>query len=270
MRRFHFSSVLILCLLLAACGSDGGDDDTVLPTRVSQAVDDATEEVTAEVEITGEATVANTDTPEPTNTATPITPTMTNTFAPTATFLPTETPTVTPTVNAGASATAAVIQAPRISTLTPIPVQSDGSRPTQPAVVAADVVITRAELQEQVNLLIAGNPDIESANLSMVSGENQGIRVQMSARGGQAINNGMVFIAFQISGDFVAIGVTEISVGNGDAPPRYQEIATGALLSAVIEAFDRILTERLGAGHNLQSLTIVDDQMDIMLLVPQN
>lgn len=272
MRRFVFPVLLILCLLLAACGSDGGDEDIVLPTRVGDA-QDATAEVTAVIDLTAEVTPDDTDTPEPTDTATPNvtnTPAVTNTFEPTSTFPPTETPTVTPTINAGASATAAIIQAPRISTLTPNPVQSDGSRPTQPPMVAADVVITRTQLQERVDVLIADNPDIESANLSMVSGDQQGVRVQMTAMGGQAMNNGTVFIAFQLNGDFVAISVTDINVGSGDAPPRYQEIATTELLPSVIEAFDSILTERLGEGHNLQTLTIEGDQMNIMLLVPEN
>lgn len=268
---------LVLMVALAAC--DSGDDNQQLPTRVvlgevteEGAPADVTVEVTenaiAQAVETEESTpeIAPTNTYEPTNTAIP---SETSTPRPTATFPPPDTATPSRTPDANASATAAVIEAPRISTLTPIPVEPGVNPPTPVPFVAADVVITAQQLQAELDQRIVNNPAIEAATLTMIEGNPQGVQVRLTASGGQALVTGNVFIAFQLSGDFVTIGVLEIDIGGGDPPQRFQEIATGDVLETVIESFDAILTRRLGEQHDLERLTVRGNQMDIMLLIPE-
>ncbi|MBC7871459.1 MAG: hypothetical protein H7Y09_11525 [Chitinophagaceae bacterium] len=265
--------IVILALLLTGC-SGGTDDNTAVPTRVAlesttkSTVDATAEALTGETALppTGDITVeAVTLTPRPP------TVTATATLEPTATFVPAATSTPNPTADtagsSAASATAAIVEAPRFSTLTPLP--SGAIAPTGAPQVAADVLITQQQFQEELDLAIGDDPAIDSAFLTFDSGENPGIRINLVAYGGEALTNGSVFVAFQLSGDFVAIRVTDISVGSGEPPQRYIDVVNDILYAAVINAFDRILTQRLGETHDLQSLTMTERGMEIMLLVPR-
>lgn len=254
---------LVALVLLAACGSQS--DDAPLPTRF------VSPEETAEVSA---QSATDTMTPAPTETELPATatvaiePSATRTATSTSTPRP---PTFTPTANmtrvfAGTS-TAAVIEAPRFSTLTPLP---PGSAPliTMTPALAADVVITEAQFQEELNLRIAGDPRIQTAAVNFVSGEIPGIRILLTALGGQALTSGEVFVGFQFTGSFVAISVLDISVGSGEPPEAYVEIVANVIMPAVVESFDSILTQRLGSVHDLQALTFANRTMALTLLVP--
>ncbi|GEM_PF-1051911 len=265
--------IVILALLLAGC-SGGTDDNTAVPTRIAlESTAEAAMDATAEA-LSDETTpppTAETTVEAVTLTSRPSTMTATATLEPTATFEPPATSTTVATAdNAGssaASATAAIVEAPRFSTLTPLP--SGAVAPTGAPQVAADVLITEPQFQEELDLAINDNPAIDSAFATFESGENPGIRVNLVAYGGEALTNGSVFVAFQLSGEFVAIRVTDISVGSGEPPQRYIDVVNDILYPAIINAFDRILTQRLGETHDLQSLTITESGMEIMLLVPR-
>lgn len=271
---------LIMASMLVACDSSGDNSeatqDLTLPTRA--VLPDVTDEVTTEVtQVTDEPTATDeptdipTDTPEPiaTNTSQP---TATNTRPATATSAPLATLTFTPALDIPASQTAQVIEAPVFSTLTPIPIPAGGTAlPTATLqVIAADIVITTQQFQEELDLLTEQMPEINSARLSFATGETQGVMINLSARGGQALTNGNVLITFQQSGSQVLIGVGEINVGSGTPPQRYVEIVNNQLYFAVLDAFDAILTQRLGERHDLQSIVFTATEMQIMLLVPEN
>lgn len=271
---------LLMTVVLVACDSDGdgseATQDLVLPTRA--VLPEATDEVTAEVaQVTNEPTATDeptdipTDTLEPTATDTSQ-PTATNTRPATATPAPLATLTFTPALDIPASQTAQVIEAPVFSTLTPIPIPVGGTAlPTATLqVIAADIVITMQQFQEELDLRTEQIPEIESARLSFASGETQGVLINLSAQGGQALTNGNVLITFQQSGTQVLIGVGEINVGSGEPPARYVQIVNDLLYFAVLDAFDSILNQRLGEQHDLESIVFTATEMQIMLLVPEN
>jgi hypothetical protein len=268
---------MLIAALLAGCGGD--DDDSDLPTLAALG---GTAEITPEatpfaisltLESTAEQTVVVslteevTETPE---TAPEATTEITGEAAATEEITPTPRPTrtVSPTPANIASLTAAFIEAPVFSTLTPAPGDA-GRLQTATPQIAADVIITEAQFLEELRVQIADYPNIESVTVAFEGGELPGVRVRMDAYGGQAITSGEVFVNFQLTGDFVTIAVTAISTGSGQPPQQYVEIATGDLYFAVITAFDAILSQRLGANHNLESITITEDAMLIMLLIPQ-
>ncbi len=212
-------------------------------------------------------TDAPTDTPAPPT----ATPTITRTPSPTATLPPTSTPrftntpteTIEPTVRAIGSATRAVQEAPRLSTLTAVP---GVSAPTGTPQLAADVIITEAQFQEEVNLRIRDIPAIQSAIINFVP---DGIRVQLTALGGQAFMTGEVLVSVLLTGDFATITISEITVNAPEPPPEYIATATGEFFTLMIESLDSILKARLGDEQNLQTIRVTDSVMEIMLLVPQ-
>jgi hypothetical protein len=264
---------MLIAALLAGCG--GGDDRPDIPTLAALG---GTAEITPEatpfaisltLETTAEETVIVSLTEEVTATS-QITAEITVEAAATADSTPTPRPTrtISPTPANIASVTAAFVEAPVFSTLTPAPGDA-GRLQTATPQIAADVIITEAQFLEELRVQIADYPNIESVTVAFEGGELPGVRVRMDAYGGQAITSGEVFVNFQLTGDFVTIAVTAISTGSGQPPQPYIEIATGDLYFAVIAAFDAILTQRLGEDHNLESITITEDAMLIMLLIPQ-
>jgi hypothetical protein len=262
---------LILILILAACGSDddGGDEtNQALPTLAEVAAD-TTEEATDAI-VVEQAT----ETDEPTATeVVEESPTVepSNTLPPTATFRPLPTQTPAPTVDrtrvAIGTGTAAVEEAVIISTVT-----AGANSPATTPMAVANVVITAAQFQEEVSLRIEDIQEIESARVSFVSGENPGIQVGLRASGGEALVNGTVFIPFQMTGSFVAIGGTiNVEVGSGNPPQAYVDVALNHVLPAVVESFEAILKQRVGDEQDLESLEFVDaTTMQIQLLVPAN
>jgi hypothetical protein len=261
---------LTLILILAACGSDDSGDETnqALPT-LAEVGADATEEAT-EVMLIPVATETNertaTEVVEESPTVEP-----SNTLPPTATFRPPPTQTPAPTIDRTRAAigtgTAAVEEAVIISTVT-----AGANSPVTTPMAVADVVITAAQFQEEVSLRIEDIQEIESARVSFVSGENPGVQVGLRASGGEALVNGTVFIPFQMTGSFVAIGGTiNVEVGSGNPPQAYVDVALSHVLPAVVESFEAILKQRVGDEQDLESLEFVDaTTMQIRLLVPAN
>lgn len=255
-------ALALIGLVLAACG--GTTTATVdVPTRV---VLEATAEATAAIAAPTSAAgmpAAPADSVAPTATLVPVTA---SPSAPPPTATETAAPVVVPPVRASATpgaTTTVQVTAPRFATLTP-----GGSVQVTP-VVAADVTITSVELQEAVRALLADNRTIESITLQIQSGDLPGVRVGLVAYGGEALTNGEVLVAFELSGDFVVIRVVEVSVGSGVPPQPYLDTITNDVYPALITAFDGILNERLGEDHDLQSIRFVENRMEIMLLVPQ-
>lgn len=254
-------------MLLAAtrCGSDNNEDN-MLPTIMEL----PTEEITLITEQPAAMpTVVTTIPPTSTETST-----FTHTPHPTSTPLPSIAPTLTPTANPTRafelSATAAALQAPRISTLTPIPIGADVQPPVYSIpVVAADIVITEQQFQDEINLRINNIPEIQSVLIDFLPGAIPGIRVRLTASGGEVFVIGDVFIGFQLTGGLVAIDVLDISVGSGDPPQAFVDVAQNSLFPLVVDTFDSILTQRLGEQHDLETITITDTTMDIMLLIPE-
>lgn len=254
--------LLIVVILAAACSSN---EDDALPTEFQLAAEE-TEEVAV---VPTETEIAPSVTPEPTEPPTEEAETATPTdVPPTNTPAPTRTPTHTPApTNTPVPPTLAADEIPTFSTLTPLPAGSIGQPPATPLVMA-DVVITERQLQTELDGMIAGIGYIESALLDFIPGDDQGIRVRLTASGGQALVTGDVFIRFDAQDGFVAISVRDILVGSGDPPERYVEIVVGELVPLVIDAFDAILQRRLGPGQDLATLTMTETTMEISLLVP--
>ncbi|MDX1991883.1 MAG: hypothetical protein SF029_05815 [bacterium] len=272
--------LLFSVLMLAACGGTT-DEPPAVPTRVQldseasaegQSPTDIAAGTTAEVATEPQIATANPTrvprvTVAPPTAAANSTATRTATARPTNIIPPTATSSPVPTADsarsADASATASLLESPRFATLTP-----GGAVPATP-VVAADVVITLEQLQEALDVQLMDSTTIESASLSFQPGEPGSVLVGLIAYGGQALTNGNVRISFELNDDFVLIRVADISVGSGQPPQRYVDVVNNELYPALIQAFDTILTERLGEEHDLQSLTITATAMEITLLVPQ-
>lgn len=201
------------------------------------------------------------------------TPAETNTPAPTIPPARTQTPDQTRVFELALTATAQ--QTPRIATLTPVVIAPDAggnTTTTQPPLVqmaAADVIITESQFQAGLDQRLPDIPEIGAVVVDFVPGGNQGIRIEMFASGGQAMINGNVFIAFQSSGGRLLISIIEVTVGAVQAPQAYAEIAQNQLFDLIVSTFDGILNERLGEQHDLETITINETTMDIMLLVPQ-
>lgn len=265
--KFLFLLISIVMLIFAAgCDTGGDDDDNVLPTVMELPTDEvqsATEGPSAV--LTETETSAPTDTLEPTLTSTPQ---PTNTPVPT--IMSSATPSLNPTRVVELSATAAILEAPRLSTLTPVPIGADVQPPVYTIpVLAADVVITEQQFQEEVSLRVAANPKIQSAGIDFVTGNPSGILVRLTATGGQAFVTGDVFVSFQLSGGLLAISILDISVGSGEPPQSFVDIVQNDLFQLIVDSFDAIITQRLGTDHDLEQITFTDTTMDIMLLVPE-
>ncbi|GAB4521375.1 MAG: hypothetical protein OHK0046_32660 [Anaerolineae bacterium] len=251
---------MIVGLLLAACGSS---DDDPLPTLIT--VPEATAEVTVASEDESDPRAPASNTPRATITQAPPLP-ATNTFTPT--LRPTRTPTLNPTQALESTATQNVIEVialtPLFATLTPAPVIIELEAP----VIAADVVITEIQFQEALNQQLATIPEISSARVNFVAGDAPGLRVEMTARGGEALTTGNVFFAFQLLQDIIAIQVVDISTGSGEPPQPFVDLALSQLNDAVFNSLDGLLTARLGAQHNLETIAFTETTIEMMLLVP--
>jgi hypothetical protein len=203
------------------------------------------------------------DTPAPSRT--PV-PTRTPTLLPTETPRPTQPPPPTsePTLAAASSATAAVLEAPRFSTFTPAPPGS--SPPPGTPQQIADVVITEAQFQEEVNLKITTYESMQMARVDFVPG---GINVDLTALGGEAFISGRVFVSITVSGGIAAISPTEITVNAPEPPEAYVVTVSGDFTLLMIDVMDTILRARLGPDQDLENIVMTDREMLITLLVPQ-
>ena len=267
---------LLLMLLVAACQPTPEALPTLVPTATQTATPAATHTPTA--------TPIPSETPTATATATATltpTPTLTNTPRPTLTLVPSRTPAPTqnpltdPTRNAQASATAVILQRPVLSTFTPAPV-GEIARPTSTGTpqVIADVVITSAQMREEVVRQLAGSATIRDLELAI---RNDGVAITLTAQAEQAITSGTFLVRFSMTNtglnNFLAIqaDAPDSFIMSGELPPSdaFLTVAYNEVTPAVFRAFDAILNQRLGEGrHDLDNVRLIDGQIEISLLVP--
>jgi hypothetical protein len=278
MRRIAL--ILSVALLVAACQPN---NDVVIPTL--RVLSSATPLPTLTYTPIATDTEAPTDTPVPTATYTE-TEIPTETFTPSNTPTPSRTPIPSATVNATnvaiGTSTAQVIEAPVFSTFTPPPPGIIVAvRPTSTGTpqVVADVIITQSQYQEEVNRLLADNPDVSQAEVVLAE---EGVFVNLSATGGDAFATGRFLIRFDLSTGIGGNSFNNIVViqpvaplefemqGSGLPSEAFVGIAYGDVTEAVFEAFNAILNQRLGEGnHNLEFITLENGRMLISLLVPE-
>ncbi len=254
-RLIPHTSLLITIFLAAAC-QPASTETPVLPTLAVLPSLTPTETATS--------TPTETETPGPTNT-----PTITLTHTPfptfTATSRPSETPreTVEPTQAAVATSTAAILEAPVFSTLTPGGNLPAGSTPQ----VIADLIITEGQFQEEVNAQMGAYPSIQRSRADFVPG---GINVELTALGGEALITGNVFLSIEMTGLGAAqITIGDITVNAPEPPEAYMETVNGDFFTLMVSVLDAILTQRLGEEHNLENIIVTDTAMEVSLLVPQ-
>lgn len=260
--------VFLTILLVSAC--QPADQPTlVLPTLASLPSVTPTESASATLSDTAapsdtatlrpSRTPRNTSTPTPSRTPT-LTPTATQT--PTITLTPSNTP--NPTSALIASGTAAVEEAPRFSTFTPVPPGAPTAVLTTPQVIA-DVIITERQFQEEVNLRLASYSSMQRALVDFTPGV---IAVQLTALGGEAFITGNVQVRVQATGRFATISLGEIIVNAAEVPPAYADTVTGDFFIMITDSLNAILEQRLGQDQNLENIELTDTQMEITLLVP--
>lgn len=282
MRRFALFIVMVF--VVAAC-QPANPQDAALPTvavlpsatPTDTVAPSATPTDTPQASNTPQptATFTATDTPEPsttpTETLTPsITPTATNTIS------PTDTPDVVRRENS--TATAAVLEAPRFATLTPVPPGPLAAvvRPTSTGVpeILADVVITPGQFTEELQRLTADEASISRVRVSFQA--DAGLLVDLTALVDGVFVTGSFTVPFRLSGGtfnnvLVIGGQSEIMMSDGSEPS--EEFVTVALVTVaplVQESFNFILNQRLGEGnHDLEQVVITDEEMLISLLVPE-
>ncbi len=251
---------LLLIILVTACQPAAPQGD--LPTLAVFPTETATDEPTATQTLT--FTPLPTDTPGPTDTSTA-------TATPTETLVPSNTPrataepsqTIEPTSAAVASATAAVLEAPRFSTLTPAPgVTPIPGTPQR----AADVTITEGQFQEEVNLRLPNIPAIQSAKVNFVA---DGISVDLTALGGDAYVTGKVLVSILLTGDFATITIGDIQVNAPEAPQAYLDLVTGDFFLMMLDSLDSILKQRLGPDQKLKNIVVTENAIEVTLLVPE-
>ncbi|MCU0511207.1 MAG: hypothetical protein MUE40_01420 [Anaerolineae bacterium] len=282
---------LVLVLLLAAC--QPATDDRVLPTvallpsETFTPVASPTPTLTTTPTLTQTATITLTPsltyTATPTYTATALpspTPSHTPTLTPTVTATPRVTRTPNPTFVAIATATARIVEAPTLATFTPVPPGVDAPvRPTSTGtpVIAAGVIITEPQFQEQLNLLLRSLPAVTSALVDFVP---QGVQVEITASGGDALVTGRVLITFSIlPGEQGLNNVLMIRpvtpdqftmTGGGLPSEAFVQVVYTDVFPAVGEAFNTILNNRLGVQqHNLENIRLDEQTMNVSLIVPQ-
>lgn len=264
--------VLLLLVALAAAACQPAQEDIVIPTlAVLPTVTGAGVDETQEVSLTSPEAVTTGASETPTNRPTRP-PTETVTPLPSSTARPTSTPDATR--DAINTATAAALEAPVLSTLTPTPTNpasaSGESTPTQAAAapeVAADLTITEAQFQEQLDLLLAGIPEVERAVVNFIP---NAIEVQLTASGGDALITGIVTIDVNISDGFATFSPGEIEVNTDEIPEAYLEVVYGDFFLSIAHALDEIRAQRVGEESRFENLNITEDAILITLLVPES
>ncbi len=254
-------NALILLIIVSAACQTPPNETPMLPTLVEFPTVTATET----------ATEPPTALPTRTSTATP-----TATYTPSQTLRPSLTPTDTPTATRtpdleraqAASATAAILEAPRFSTFTPAPAGAR-ARPTSTGTpqVMADVVINEAQFQEEVTLKIADMPNVDRAVVDLTP---EGIVVTLTIVGDDGALTTGDLIIFVNSQDGLAVIQGALALDEDDPEPSetFLTFATGDFFLEMVDVIDIILDQRLGEMHNLETVTLTDDAMLISLLVP--
>lgn len=266
--------MLVSLLLFAACQSS---PPAVLPTVAqlptlagtssSQGGDATVEsESSGEIADADQPSVESSLAPEESPTVSPF-PTATNTRPPTNTPFPTRTPVIRPTLEPTQAAIATITAQPVLS----VPTAAPGATADTSQLVA-DVVITQAQFQEEIDLLIEDSVDIQSATIDF---RPDGINVLLTASGGQAMITGNVLFGVTVassvnnpSSSFIIIQVLDIRSNAPEVPEAYVNIIGGPLFEAFRAALDGLLSARLGPEHNLENVVMTHDAMLITLLVP--
>jgi len=150
----------------------------------------------------------------------------------------------------------------------PTATDQPASSPTPRTFIPADLIITQQEFQTEFSQRLQ-DTSIESAVVNFVPEDPQGMRVRMTAPGGQALVTGDVFINFQLSDSFLLITLADIAVSSGDPPTMYATIARDELYPLITETFGLMLDARLGEDHNLETLSFTQTKMEMTLLVPE-
>ncbi|MAS32656.1 MAG: hypothetical protein CL610_01540 [Anaerolineaceae bacterium] len=154
----------------------------------------------------------------------------------------------------------------RFATLTPVPAGQNAPARTTPMVMA-DAVITEPEFQAALNDVLA---DVDSIQLATIDFVPEGIDVELTALGGAAYMSGNVQVLIDVVGSFASISIGDVTVNAAEPPDAYLETVNGDFFAALIEAFDALLTERVGEGHDLENILLNDEAMQVFLLVPQS
>lgn len=274
----HLVMVGIACVLIASCSPADNSLPTLVPSITPTEPAPTSTSTPSPVPTTQVPTATYTHTPTltltplPAATTTP-TPSATPTEAPTETAAP---PTANPTANAQASATAFIIEAPRLATFTPVP-PGITARPTSTGTpqVVADVIIFEWQMQEEVDIALANDSRVQEA---LVDFTPEGVRITLSAAGGEAVTSGSFMIYFRAAGggfqNFLQISADSSDqfqmLSGGPAPDAFVQVAYEAVVPAVFQSFDKILNQRLGQGrHDLERLVMDDQQMYITLYALQ-
>lgn len=266
MRRI-FLLTTIAMVVLAACQAEP-TEEPALPTLAVLPSETAT------LTPSPSPTVTETNTPRPTDTSQPTrTPSPTATDTPTQTLIPEDTATPEPTLNQTAAvigtSTAAVEEAPIFATFTPA--ESGGAirLATGTPQMVADLIINERQLQEEIDRIVAGRDDIESAEVDFV--EDSGIVFDVTARSGNGVlSSGLLFVIVETNNGLAEIYGQPIAEEGEVLSQDFIAVITGPFLVEVaIEALDDILNQRLGETHNLETIVMTEEQMLISLLVPQ-
>jgi hypothetical protein len=256
--KYPIYVVLILLMIAAAACQSTGDETVEIPTEFVLPTATATFTATVTPSVTPTATITHTptDTPTPTDTATP-------TDTPTETATPTIT--VNPTLVAISSATAAAQEAPKYITFTPPPAGSTPVPGTPQRI--ADVVITERQFQEEVDGKTANMPSVSRA---VVDFTPEGILISLTAMDDDgAFTTGDLLIRVNVADGIAAFQGELLMPENAPEPSEsFILFATNDFFLAMVEALDGILGQRLGDTHNLETLDVTNDTIDIMLLVP--
>ncbi|MCA0457299.1 MAG: hypothetical protein LCI00_25230 [Chloroflexi bacterium] len=262
--------LLALLLVLAACQPTTPPDET-LPTLAVLEAASATASITptnADImsEVTAEATTeapaeatqeSGTPAALPSETPTP-TATLTRTPRPV-----TPTPTVEPTLAAISTATQAILEAPRYSTFTPEP--SGGDQGV--ASYVADVTISEAQFQEEIDRNILAYPSMQSAVVDFVPGA---INVQMTTVDDNfATMSGTVIITVTLSGELATITISDIRTEQVNTPQSYIDVAITDTFKMMVDTLDQIVTQRVGPQQKLKAIDITDTDILVTLVVPK-
>jgi hypothetical protein len=194
----------------------------------------------------------------------------------TATTAPPEaTPTDVPTRAAATATTAATPLPPTVTivirqevffaTLTPVPAGVNAPLRTTP-VIMADAVITESDFQRALDTTIAPISSIQFARVDFVPG---GVWVELTALGGAAFITGQVQVLIEMSGSFATLSIGEINVNAAAPPQTFLDTVNGDFFSAFVQAFDAVLSARVGPNHDLENIVLNNEAMQVFLLVPQ-
>src|SRR5690606_11299257 len=133
--------------------------------------------------------------------------------------------------------------------------------------MAADVVITERQFQEELDIALNEMPEVQNASVDFVDG---GILINLTARvGASASTTAELFINVQVRNGIATLQWC-VSVPES-APEPLEELmpfATHVVFLKVVGVFGRILKSRVGATQNLVRMLVSDNDVGVMLLVP--